>query len=50
MWRSFISNRYRGRAGMPYRRRAYGASFATTLILVSAVVLIGLYYQGYLEL
>ena len=50
MWRRFMVNRYAGRAGLPYRRRSYVASFGTTLIVVSLAVLIGLYLLGYLAL
>jgi hypothetical protein len=50
MWRRFMMNRYAGRSGMPYRRRYYGASFGTTLIVVSLAVLVGLYLLGYLAL
>jgi hypothetical protein len=50
MWRRFTMNRFGGRSGLPFRRRSYGASFSTILLLVSAAVLILLYYLGHIAL
>lgn len=55
MFRRLFMNRMRRRSGLgygsPYRRRSYGGfPFATMLVVVCLVVLLVLYWQGYLDL
>ena len=51
MFRRLMMRRYAGRRPMGYRRRYRGGfSFATTLILVCLLVLLALYWQGYVNL
>ena len=51
MFRRFMMRRYAGRGAMGYRRRYYGGfSFAATLIVVCFLVVLVLYWQGYVNL